>query len=242
MVVPFVPRDSHEKLQTLIDRRVRRFDAESGRRRLHHAPLYGWTLDRLLRRNGLDISPLLALSHSIVHIVMPDGMWTLNAARLRRRRVYWTDNRGNRRLAAIAEECVPSADRAVATRMVGYNGLCDPQLIIDSELPMRITTSVCPSRFLVEVFASVFNLPGVSVWPELERRFGPRHKVSKEERAQIHAQVSAPVRSWILGLGIPGRVRDEVRRRERWPMVERWLDEVMEDGSLRQERRVDLRL
>jgi hypothetical protein len=66
----------------------------------------------------------------------------------------------------------------------------------------------------------------VAVWGELERRFGPRRIVSKDERAQIHARIIAPVRSWIVGLGIPDRVREEVLRRERRPVLERWWEEV----------------
>jgi hypothetical protein len=190
-------------------------------------------LDRLLHRNGLDTSALTAFSHPIVQIEMRDGTWTLNAARVRRRRVYWTDNRGSRRLVAIANEGVFSADREVTARMVGHNGLCDPKWIIESELPLRAMTTIQPHRFLLDVFASVFALPGVSVWSELERRFGPKRSVSKEERAQIHREVSAPVRSWILGLGIPGRVRDEVRRRERRPMIQRWFEEVVENATER---------
>jgi hypothetical protein len=148
VVIPFVPRDSHQKLLTLVDRRVRKLDADRGHRRLRHVPLNSWTLDRLLRRHGLDIAALISFSHPVLQVVIADGVWTLNAARIRSRRVYWTDNRGFHRLAAVAEDTVRSADRDVARRVVGENGIYDPQWIIASDAPSRIISWIDPHRFL----------------------------------------------------------------------------------------------
>jgi hypothetical protein len=88
-----------------------------------------------------------------------------------------------------------------------------------------VLAAIHPHGFLIDVFDDVFSR--TPVWDELERRYGPRVEVSKEERAKIDAEIRAPIRSWIAGLGVHDKVCEEVRRRERRPLVERWLEEVL---------------
>jgi hypothetical protein len=114
--------------------------------------------------------------------------------------------------------------RLLARYGVGMNRPLQGPMIIQ-QLPTRIVTSITPAHFLSDVFEWSFD--SSPVWPEVERRFGPRGAVSKEERERIREEISAPVRSWIVGMGIPNRVKAEVLRRERGPLIERWLEGVV---------------
>jgi hypothetical protein len=129
-----------------------------------------------------------------------------------------------RRFTGAADEAAWSADRHFVRYGLGYNRVHNGPPIV-RQLPTRLLTSITPPHFFIEVFARLFDQ--ANLWTELEQRYGPRGTVSKEEKAQIHAEISAPVRSWIMGLGIPDRVREEVLRRERRPVVERWLEAVL---------------
>jgi hypothetical protein len=61
-------------------------------------------------------------------------------------------------------------------------------------MPTQVTTSIRPHGFLIEAFRE--NFDRARIWDEVERRYGPRQSLSDEERAEIKAEISAPVRSW----------------------------------------------
>src|SRR5438105_3935621 len=98
MVVPFISRDSRRRFDAAMHRRIRSFTPDYWNPRLRHGFGHGWTLDRLLRHRGLDISVAVALSRPVLQVELPDGAWMLNAAPAGRWRIYWTDNRGLRRV------------------------------------------------------------------------------------------------------------------------------------------------
>ena len=61
----------------------------------------------------------------------------------------------------------------------------------------------------------------------MEQRYGPRGTLSKEEKAQDPRGDQRSRSQLDRGLGIPDRVREEVLKRERRPLVERWLEDVI---------------
>ena len=225
MVLPFVSRDSRQRLDVATGR-IRNFTPHEQQPGLRQPRPFAWELDRFLNRRGLEIASLRGHSRTLLRLLMPDGVWSLYVANAGGSRVYWSDNRGERHLLATGTEWVGSADRIIAGEAIASNALWIPgRRIVERSAPTQVTTAIHPHRFLLGAFHSCFDF--AKVWRELERRYGPRGRLPREEQKQIAKEKWAPVRTWLVAQGTPDRIRDEVLRRERRVVVERWLEAVV---------------
>ena len=226
MILQFTTRDSRQRLDAAIGR-IRTFKPHEQQTGLRQPRPFAWELDRFLHGRGLEIASLQAHSRPLLQLVMSDGEWRLNVANVAGKRLYWDDNRGERYLLAIATEWVGSADRIIAGEAIASNALWIPhRRIVETSPPSHITCAIHPHRFLLGAFQACFEF--VNVWKQLEERYGPRDRLPREERERIAKEKWASVRTWIVAQGTPDRIREEVLRRERKPLVEKWLEEVLQ--------------
>jgi hypothetical protein len=221
-------RDSYQRLDAAIGG-IRNFTPHEQQRGLSQPRPFAWGLDRFLQRRGLEITSLRGHSRPLLQLVMPDGVWSLYVANVSGKRLYWTDNRGERHLIATGTEWVGSADRIIAGEAIASNALWIPRRrIVEKSAPTQVITSIHPHRFLLGAFHACFDF--ATVWQELEERYGPRDRLPREEQEQIAKEKWASVRTWIVAQGTPDRIREAVLSRERRVLVERWLEAVVATG------------
>jgi hypothetical protein len=226
--MPVTALDADQRFRTFLKQRVGRFQKDRGNTRFYFAPRTA-TLDPIAKAAGLDPTEIDALATPIISLRLKETpwQWSLGVIRARNRIVYSAPRRGKWQLVAVTCNWM-AADRGVAEMVIGSNGQCFGSWVMLS-LPTQVSTTLKPRSFLIETFAKAFT--HARLWNEVERRYGPRKRLTKNEKDEIEQEQKArrrTIRTYNAYLGLRMTIEEEILRRERRPLVEKWLEEVLQ--------------